>query len=633
MNAPVPFSPSHRRALLVLAALGSFVGCHTRATSESGDAGADVDASSADVAMVDGAVPPGAASAGPVEPRGPELGVTAFVTTVYKEPRDTSKKLGYLRLGGRVARSAEPVGKDGCPGGWFGVKPRGFVCVGKDATLDLDDPLMKAASRRPNLRTALPYRYAFVRAVLPLYLRVPTAEEQKKSEFKLQEHLDWYKDNAGGADKVVLGANDVALDERGVALAGKKVGELGLGRNSLEQPLGALLGGEGDDDPIPFWLQGGKRLVPNVSDFAVPEYAAFADRARRHTGLALVGSFAAGPESFSRRFAITTDLRLAPATKIKADTGSAWHGVELTGALSLPLAFVRSQGARVYRIYKGKVSAAGEVDYRSVHALVGTMKTVEGTKYYRTKDKQWLSQQDVGLAVAPATWPDDAAKGQKWIEISITNQTLVLWEGKTPVYATLVSSGKAGLGDPKTTTATVRGIFRIRNKHITATMDSNESSAVGGAAATTARASERSSSHGDDDDKPARASSRGAKGAKAPKASAKGASGTQPTAVAGAAEVVPRRGDGEYGVTKRRGEGTFALHDVPYIQYFASGYALHAAYWHDVFGTPRSHGCVNLSPIDAHRVFFWTEPPVPEGWHAVNVSDDTGLGTTVVIHE
>jgi hypothetical protein len=117
----------------------------------------------------------------------PMLGITAFVTTVYAEPRDTSKKLGYLRVGAKVARSEEPAGTKGCPGGWYGIFPKGYICIGADATLDLEDPTVRAGVRRPNLKTALPYRYAFVRAVLPKYLRVPTAEEQKKSEFKLQE--------------------------------------------------------------------------------------------------------------------------------------------------------------------------------------------------------------------------------------------------------------------------------------------------------------------------------------------------------------------------------------------------------------------------------------------------------------
>ena len=76
--------------------------------------------------------------------------------------------------------------------------------------------------------------------------------------------------------------------------------------------------------------------------------------------------------------------------------------------------------------------------------------------------------------------------------------------------------------------------------------------------------------------------------------------------------------------------GNFELRDVPYVQYFQDGYALHSAYWHDHFGLPRSHGCINMAPIDALRVFRFTDPPVPEGWHGMNV--ESGKGTMVVIH-
>jgi hypothetical protein len=574
----------------------------------------------------------------------PLLGITAFVAPVYKEPRDTARKLGYLRVGAKVVRSAEPAGKSGCPGGWYGIQPRGYVCVGDEATIDLDNPMLKAAEKRPNLKTALPYKYAFVRAVLPMYVRVPTGDEQKKAEFKLQEHLDWFKENKEQVTKVTLGADDVPIDDRGVPLPDKKLGEMGLGKNSQEIGLGALLGGNGDDDPIPFWLEGGKRLVPNISEYKIKGFELFADRSRRHSGLALIGSFPTGPSFLDRRFAITTDMRLVPASKIKPDTGSPWHGLELSDAFTLPLAFIRSQGAHAYKIVHGKVVQGETLEHRSAISLSGKMRTVEGVKYYRTNDKRWLSQQDVGLAVPPATWPEEAEKGKKWIEISITNQTLSLWEGKKPVYATLISSGQAGLDDPKKTTATVRGTFKIRNKHISAMMDSNESSAVGGHANTSAVATATSTSDDDKDDRPtkpadksktkSKSAAKGALGAKASDKAKAGDKGAKPKAGEAPGEkIIPHKGDGEYGVTRRRGEGTFQLRDVPYIQYFESGYALHAAYWHDVFGTPRSHGCVNLAPVDAHRIFLWTDPPVPEGWHGVNTSEETGEGTTVIIHE
>jgi lipoprotein-anchoring transpeptidase ErfK/SrfK len=636
-------------ALALAAAALVPAGCDRLAPASDTDAG---DAAAPVVSAASG--PPSAAEASPSAPApaaevGPTLGVTSFVATVYKEPRDTSKKLGYLRVGAHARRSAEPAGKSGCPGGWYEIQPRGFVCVGKDATLDLDDPILRAAARRPNLKTALPYAYGFVRAVLPLYLRVPNADEQYKSEFKLKEHLEWYAQNKAEVETVLLGANDVAIDDRGVPVPGKKLGELGLGKNALELANGQHFGGDTDGDPIPFWLEGGKRLVPNISDFSVPDYAVFADRARRHSGLAFVGSFPTDVGSLSRRFAITTDLRLAPTTKVKPDTGSPWHGVELGGELTLPLAFVRADGARSYDLAGGKATPGAELGRRAIVPLTGKLKRAEGVKYYRAKDGRFLHELDVGLAVAPSSWPEAAEKGEKWIEIAIGAQTLVLWEGKRPVYATLVSTGQAGLADPKTTTATVRGVFRIRNKHISATMDSNESSSVGGKADTTASldpwagpsrgaVAQRDAQGGQKPAakpaskpaaKPAASAGKGAAPAKKP-APAKPAASAKAPADNG---KIPTKGDGEYGVTKRRGEGTFQLRDVPYIQYFASGYALHAAYWHDVFGTPRSHGCVNLSPVDAHRVFLWTDPPVPDGWHAINTGEELGEGTVVIVHE
>jgi lipoprotein-anchoring transpeptidase ErfK/SrfK len=73
----------------------------------------------------------------------------------------------------------------------------------------------------------------------------------------------------------------------------------------------------------------------------------------------------------------------------------------------------------------------------------------------------------------------------------------------------------------------------------------------------------------------------------------------------------------------------FDFRDVPFVQYFTEGYALHGAYWHDDFGTPRSHGCVNLSPADAAWLFGWTDPKVPANWHASLV---LRKGTLVHIH-
>jgi hypothetical protein len=83
----------------------------------------------------------------------------------------------------------------------------------------------------------------------------------------------------------------------------------------------------------------------------------------------------------------------------------------------------------------------------------------------------------------------------------------------------------------------------------------------------------------------------------------------------------------------KRGTGTYYyLPNVPYTQYFYKGYGIHGTYWHNNFGTPMSHGCVNLSIPDAEKLFYWTSPPLTDGQTIVYPSKDNP-GTRVVVHE
>jgi lipoprotein-anchoring transpeptidase ErfK/SrfK len=61
----------------------------------------------------------------------------------------------------------------------------------------------------------------------------------------------------------------------------------------------------------------------------------------------------------------------------------------------------------------------------------------------------------------------------------------------------------------------------------------------------------------------------------------------------------------------------YSLQDVPYVQFFDRGVALHGTYWHRDFGHVHSHGCVNLAPLDARWLFDFTQPGLPRGWAAV----------------
>ncbi|MBE9225793.1 L,D-transpeptidase [Phormidium sp. LEGE 05292] len=111
---------------------------------------------------------------------------------------------------------------------------------------------------------------------------------------------------------------------------------------------------------------------------------------------------------------------------------------------------------------------------------------------------------------------------ERWIEVDLSQQKLIAWEGSKKVYRLNVSTGKSA-------TPTITGTFTVQSKHVSGRM----------------------------------------------------------------------RGP-DYNVPY-----------VPYIMYFSGGYAIHGAYWHNRFGTPVSHGCVNLRVSEAEKVFRWASVGTP----------------------
>ena len=88
--------------------------------------------------------------------------------------------------------------------------------------------------------------------------------------------------------------------------------------------------------------------------------------------------------------------------------------------------------------------------------------------------------------------------------------------------------------------------------------------------------------------------------------------------------------------TTMDGDGTaagdlpYSIEDVPYVMYFQGSYALHGAFWHRNYGVRMSHGCINLAPLDARYLFFFTGPTVREGWHGAWAGNGQA-GSRVVI--
>jgi lipoprotein-anchoring transpeptidase ErfK/SrfK len=71
----------------------------------------------------------------------------------------------------------------------------------------------------------------------------------------------------------------------------------------------------------------------------------------------------------------------------------------------------------------------------------------------------------------------------------------------------------------------------------------------------------------------------------------------------------------------------YDLPGVPWCSFFTgTGIALHGTYWHNDFGKPRSHGCVNIPTGAAKFIYRWTSPIVPPGEDYVH---EPGRGTVV----
>ncbi len=218
----------------------------------------------------------------------------------------------------------------------------------------------------------------------------------------------------------------------------------------------------------------------------------------------------------------------------------AFHGEEiapLAGDL-VPVAWVVTDHARVL---SHPSAAAITSTTRARFEAVPVLEQRDGPlgRFFRIADGAWISAREVRHPAVSEPPPEvDAAAGERWIDVDLETQTLVAYEGRRPVFATLVSTGK---GKPGTAMGTPRGTHRVWIKLLTSDMDNLED--------------ENASRY-------------------------------------------------------------YRMENVPWVQYFSKGVGLHGAFWHRSFGNVRSHGCVNLTPLDAERLFSWTSPHLPAGWTA-----------------
>jgi hypothetical protein len=158
--------------------------------------------------------------------------------------------------------------------------------------------------------------------------------------------------------------------------------------------------------------------------------------------------------------------------------------------------------------------------YRYTRVSLYAEVALEDGVWYQIGVNQWVSQYDVAR-IMPIERPETVTTN-KWVSVDLYEQVLIAYEGTSPVFSTLVSSGMADW-------PTNEGSFNVYLRKERTTMSG--------------------------------------------------------------ADGLP---------------DFYLLEEVPWTMYFDHDIALHGTYWHDGFGYRHSHGCVNMSIMDAHWVYDWS---------------------------
>jgi hypothetical protein len=424
------------------------------------------------------------------------------------------------------------VKKSSCLEGWYELLPLpgappgatgGFVC-GKYATLDPNDKELANAPHPPNMAGPLPYDYGLnLVNGAPLYRRPPLRKERAEYERGLDVGRSKKDDDTGGGGGASAAAAHPPADN-----------------------------GSGE---TPWYLEHKDRSQISMDELK-GETSLIEKRMVKGFYLALdakVHAFAGSFWRTTRGMYVPKDHILVHDPKVEFE--GVWIGHE-GETRHLPLGWVTNVHQWKYTIDddKKKAHRHDHVDRFTIVQLTGKKVTVENRRYYETDEGWWLRDIDCTIT-EPGPPPKDLAPGEKWIDVNLTRQSLVAFEGDKPVFATIISSGRHDDNNPAKDHRTRAGDFRIREKHISATMDNDTAT-----------------------------------------------------------------------------DGPYSIEDVPWIMYFDGSTALHGAFWHSKFGHERSHGCVNMTPHDAHELFGWVGPTLPDGWHGVHAMEGNP-GTRVIVHE
>ena len=420
--------------------------------------------------------------------------VTSPRLVIHREPNADSPSVGWLRVGSRVRLAPDPTRAEGCASGFYRIHPRGYACAGQGITVGETPPVAPFESPPPPRDAALPFTYYLVKEpMVPVYHRLPSRDDQRAAAAYAARYLELLAQDEHRAERFRAGQ---------------------LGGHELTQPA---------------------------------VVASFLDRGF------FLASTGVEVRAF-RRFVRTMTGGYVKEAQLEQREGPDYHGVDLDAEHTLPMAFTLRTSHPLIRRDRddGSIRWIDDPDAEAIPRrtpLTGWLgkHRVGDDIMHELEGDRFLQAWSVGVASRidpPFSVEDD----EPWVHVGLSEQTLVVYRGHTPVYVTLVSSGLPGHDTPT-------GVFSIQKKFISDTMAN---------------------------------------------------------------------------LGEENGGDRYRIEDVPWTQYFEGSVALHGAFWHNGFGLRHSHGCVNLAPADAHRVWNETWPVIPQGWQGVS-TDDTGFRASRVV--
>lgn len=221
------------------------------------------------------------------------------------------------------------------------------------------------------------------------------------------------------------------------------------------------------DEPLPY-VYARTTKVTSLFNRAEQKGVELGGRLGKSTVMAIVGSWTAPDESNEPQLlGLRMNGQFVRAEDLEASEGSPFVGTPLSEELKLPLAFVVRRGVRLWSLGESGVEKKRELEYHERLSLTGRYRTVEGEEFWATESGDWVRHKDVTILRLRHELPEFVKDELRWIDVSIITGSAVLYEGKKPVFATLVSVGRDRLGDPKTSASTATGTFKIVSKHVT----------------------------------------------------------------------------------------------------------------------------------------------------------------------